>query len=46
LDEPFLSRKLFFFSQVKVLGTLAMVDDGEADWKVMVIGEVRITDLK
>jgi hypothetical protein len=24
--------------QVKVLGTLAMVDDGEADWKMIVIG--------
>ena len=25
--------------KVKVLGTLAMVDDGEADWKMIVIGE-------
>jgi hypothetical protein len=27
-----------FVMQVKVLGTLAMVDDGEADWKMIVIG--------
>jgi inorganic pyrophosphatase len=26
--------------QVKVLGTLAMVDDGEADWKMIVIGGI------
>jgi hypothetical protein len=28
------------YMQVKVLGTLAMVDDGEADWKMIVIGGI------
>ena len=28
---------VYFFMQVKVLGVLAMIDEGETDWKVIAI---------